>query len=140
MKAALQLESVAYEKNITLETEIPEQIMLRANEKYLQRVAASLMENAIKYEPSGGRVWIQLKATKRKVRLEVRNQGSVIPEEDLPHIFERFYRCDKNRHGGTGGHGLGLSITKQMVERLDGSISVESGSGTVFIVEFDSRN
>lgn len=136
MKAALQLESVAYEKNVELGTEIPEQVMLRANEDYLQRIAASLIENAIKYEPGGGKVRVQLQVVKHKVRLEVRNQGSVIPEEDMPHVFERFYRSDKSRQGETKGHGLGLAITKQMVERLGGTISVESGSGTVFVVQF----
>lgn len=140
MKATLQLESVAYEKNVELETEIPEQVMLRANEDYLQRIAASLIENAIKYEPGGGKVRVQLQAAKHKVRLEVRNQGSVIPEEDLPHVFERFYRSDKSRQGETKGHGLGLAITKQMVERLGGTISVECGDGTTFSVVFSQRN
>lgn len=140
MKTALQLESVAYEKSVELETEIPEQVMLRGNEDYLQRIAASLMENAIKYEPSGGGVWVRLTAAKHRVQLEIRNRGSIIPEEDLPHVFERFYRSDKSRQEGPGGHGLGLAITKQMVERLGGSISVESGNGrgTVFWVSLSA--
>lgn len=136
MKASLQLESVAYEKNVTLETDIPEQLTLRTNEDYLQRIAASLIENAIKYEPSGGCVNVRLSKAKHRIRLEIRNRNEVIPEEDLPHIFDRFYRGDKSRHGETGGHGLGLSITKQMVERLDGRVSVASDSenGTTFSV------
>jgi len=141
MKAALQLESVAYEKNVELETEIPERVMLRANEDYLQRIAASLLENAIKYEPDGGRVWVRLEKARHNLRLEVGNRGTVIPPEDLPHIFERFYRGDKSRQGQAGGHGLGLSITKEMVERLGGGISVESRSesGTVFKVVLPCR-
>ena len=138
MKAALQLESVAYEKNIALETEIPDQLLLKSKEDYLQRIAASLMENAIKYEPDGGEVRVRLTSTKRRVLFEVQNKNSFIPEEDLPNIFERFYRGDKSRQGKTGGHGLGLSITKQMTEQLGGRISVESDKdkGTVFIVSF----
>lgn len=137
-KAALQLESLAYEKNVALETEIPEQITLRANADYLQRIAASLIENAIKYEPSGGQVFVRLTAAKRKVSLEVQNRSTVIAEEDLPHVFDRFYRGDKSRQAQTGGHGLGLAITKQMVERLGGHISAKSSaeSGTVFSVTF----
>lgn len=136
MKAALQLESVAYEKNVALETEIPEQLMLRTNEDYLQRIAASLIENAIKYEPGSGEVYVRLNRAKHQVQLEIQNKNAVIPEEDLSHIFERFYRGDKSRSEEAGGHGLGLPITKQMTERLGGRISVTSSpeAGTVFSV------
>lgn len=139
MKAALQLESVAYEKDVALETEIPEDITFRANEDYLQRLAAGLIENAIKYEPGGGEVQVRLARERRRARLEVQNRHTVIPEDDLPHIFDRFYRGDKSRQGETGGHGLGLSITKQMAERLGGRISVTSDgeNGTVFSVVFE---
>jgi len=142
MKAALQLESVAYEKDVELETEIEERVTLRGNEDYLQRIAASLIENAIKYEPAGGKVTVRLASVRHRARLEVRNQGTVIPQEDLPHIFERFYRGDKSRQGETGGHGLGLSITKEIVERLGGRISVESraGSGTAFFVSLPMQS
>ncbi|HCT90769.1 MAG TPA: hypothetical protein DF613_05225 [Lachnospiraceae bacterium] len=139
MKAALQLESVAYEKNVMLETEIADDITLRANKDYLQRIATGLMENAIKYEPSGGKVRIRLTKIKHRVQLEIQNHNTVIPEDDLSHIFERFYRGDKSRQGGTSGHGLGLSITKQMTERMGGHISADSSheNGTIFSVVFD---
>lgn len=137
-KAALQLESVAYEKNIALETVLPDELPLRTDEDHLQRIAAGLIENALKYEPGGGTVRIRLTEAKRQVRLEVQNCTAVIPEEDLPHIFQRFYRGDKSRQGGTDGHGLGLSITKQLVERLGGHISAASNveNGTTFSVVF----
>lgn len=142
MKAALQLESVAYEKNVALDTDLPEQLMLRTNEDYLQRIAASLIENAIKYEPKGGEVNVRLTEIKHSVQLEIQNRNAVIPEEALPHIFDRFYRRDKSRSQDAGGHGLGLSITKQMVERLGGRISAVSSaeSGTNFIVSFALKN
>lgn len=137
MKAALQLESVAYEENVTLNTNLPEQLMLRTNEDYLQRIASSLIENAIKYEPDGGEVNVRLTEIKHSVQLEIQNRNAIIPEEDLPHIFDRFYRGDKSRSGDAGGHGLGLSITKRIVERLGGDISaVSSENGTKFIVSF----
>ena len=142
MKAALQLESVAYEKNVALETDVPDGVRFQTNEDYLQRIAASLMENAIKYEPGGGEVYVRLPAEKHWVQLEIQNRNTLIPAEDLPHVFDRFYRGDKSRQRETGGYGLGLSITKQMVERLGGHISVASSGekGTVFSVSFPLKN
>lgn len=141
-KTALQLESVAYEKAVALKTEISDGIMLRTNGDYLQRIAASLMENAIKYEPGGGEVYVRLTAEKHWVQMEIQNRNTLIPAEDLPHVFDRFYRGDKSRQRETGGYGLGLSITKQMVERLGGHISVMSSGekGTVFSASFPLKN
>ena len=135
-KAALEMESIAYEKNVALETELSEECTLRSNTGYLQRIVSSLLENALKYEPTGGRVWLTLTRDKRKVRLSVQNFGSTIPQEDLPHVFDRFYRSDKSRKSESGSFGLGLAITKEMVEKLGGQISVASsvGEGTVFQV------
>lgn len=135
-RAALQLEYVAYEKHVDLEMDIPEQTIIRANEDYIQRIAESLIENAIKYEPGGGGVFIGLTETKQMVLLEIQNRSTVISGEDLPHIFERFYRSDKSRQDHTGGHGLGLAITKEMVEKLGGDIQAKSSReiGTVFSI------
>lgn len=134
-KAALQMESVAYDKQVTLEAEIMERITVQSDLGALQRIASSLIENAIKYEPVGGRVTVTLSAAKRQVRLTVRNCGSVIPPEALPHVFDRFYRGDKSR-GSAQGHGLGLAIVKQLTEDLGGTITVRSsvGEGTAFLV------
>lgn len=138
LKAALQLESVAYEKQVVLETAVPEDITLRSNEAWLQRIAESLLENAIKYEPAGGQVWVSLTRQRHRVQLEVGNCHACIPAEDLPHVFDRFYRSDKSRQNPAGGHGLGLSIAREMVERLGGEITVTSSpeQGTVFTVRF----
>lgn len=135
MKAALELESVAYEQEVTLDTELPDSLLGKSNENYLQRIAASLMENAIKYEPRGGRVLVTLTHSRRHCLLEVRNRSTRISPEDLPHIFDRFYRSDKSRQSKTGGHGLGLAITKEMVAKLGGTIQAESSEdGTTFTV------
>jgi len=136
-KTALQMESVAYEKGVTLDMDVPDGVTIRTNADYFARITASLMENAIKYEPDGGEVFVSLKEEHRQARLSVLNRGSVIAPEDLPHVFERFYRADKSR-GTASGHGLGLAITKQMTERLGGSLAVESaaGTGTVFTAVF----
>ena len=138
-KAVLQLEPLAYERGVALESEIAEGIVIPAAADYLQRVCSSLVENAIKYEPDGGRVILTLTAAKRKATLTVRNTGSVIAPEDLPHVFERFYRGDKAR-SGERGHGLGLSIVREITEKLGGHIAAESSpeKGTVFTVSFDT--
>ena len=135
-KAVLEMESIAYEKHVTLETALPEACILRGNSDYLQRIVSSLLENALKYEPAGGRVQLTLTQDKRKARFSVQNFGSTIPEEDLPHVFDRFYRSDKSRKSESGSFGLGLAITKEMVEKLGGEISVSSSAedGTVFQV------
>ena len=135
-KAALEMESIAYEKCVTLETALPEACILRGNTDYLQRIVISLLENALKYEPSGGRVHLALTQDKRRARLSVQNFGSTIPAEDLPHVFDRFYRSDKSRKSESGSFGLGLAITMEMVEKLGGEISVSSSAegGTVFQV------
>ena len=139
-KAALQLESVAYEKQVALETELAAHVTVLGSTEALQRIAASLMENAIKYEPSGGSVAVRLTAAKRQVRLEVRNGGAIIPPEALPHVFDRFYRGEKSR-SPVEGHGLGLAIVKQLTENLGGSITVRSGEteGTVFLVTLPGK-
>ena len=137
-KAALEMESIAYEKGVTLETALPAECTLRGNADYLQRIVSSLLENALKYEPAGGRVQLTLIREKKKVRLSVQNFGSTIPEADLPHVFDRFYRSDKSRKSESGSFGLGLAITKEMAEKLGGEISVASTAeaGTVFQVIF----
>ena len=137
-KADLELESVAFEKNVTLEDDLPDRCMVTGNADYLLRIVMSLLENALKYEPSGGRVSIHLTQSKKKTVLSVCNQGSRIADEDLPHVFDRFYRSDKSRTNSAGSFGLGLAITKEMVERLGGTISVTSSQeeGTVFSVTF----
>ena len=138
MKADLELESVAFEKNVTLEDDLPDRCMVTGNADYLLRIVMSLLENALKYEPSGGRVSIHLTQSKKKTILSVCNRGSRIADEDLPHVFDRFYRSDKSRTNSAGSFGLGLAITKEMVERLGGTISVTSSQeeGTVFSVTF----
>lgn len=79
---------------------------------------------------------LTLTQDKRRARLSVQNFGSAIPVEDLPHVFDRFYRSDKSRKSESGSFGLGLAITTEMVEKLGGEISVSSSAedGTVFQV------
>lgn len=102
----------------------------------LYQVFINLLDNAIKYSDSGARVDVEISEDVSEAVVEVRDTGLGIPEEDLPHLFERFYRVDKNRSRATGGSGLGLAISKQIVEMHGGTIHVESelGAGSRFTV------
>ena len=134
-KAVLQLESLAYERGVEIASEIAEGVTVRGNAEYCTRICSGLLENALKYEPVGGRVTLTLGTERKRAVLSVRNQGSFIAPEDLPHIFERFYRSDKAR-GSRGGHGLGLPIIRQMAGLLGGEVTAESSAetGTLFTV------
>ncbi|MBQ3817443.1 MAG: hypothetical protein II802_04160, partial [Clostridia bacterium] len=138
-KSVLQMESIAYDRQIIVESDIAEDVIVFANTDYIGRICNGLIENALKYEPDGGKVKISLKKIKKKAIFSVQNLGSLIEKEDLPHIFERFYRGDKAR-SIQKGHGLGLPIIKQITELLGAEIKVssEKESGTVFTVTFDS--
>jgi two-component system sensor histidine kinase VicK len=95
------------------------------------------LDNAIKYTPPGGLIRVRLIRSGRNAILTIADNGSGIPKEDQPHIFDRFYRVDKARSRDTGGTGLGLSIVHQFVLMHGGNVSVESaeGSGSTFTVE-----
>ena len=138
MKASLQLESLAYEKSVTLDTELIESCAIQSNEDYLIQIISSLLENALKYEPENGKVLLKLTQDKHKTCMCVQNFGTTIAQEDLPHVFDRFYRSDKSRTNETESFGLGLAITKEMVNKIHGEISVTSNpqEGTIFTVTF----
>ncbi len=137
-RCILQFESVAYERQISLEDNIGEGLMVQATEDYLKRICSSLIENALKYEPADGRVIVEAFSRRKKVCFVVRNTHSRIAPEDLPHIFDRFYRGDKTRRL-SGGHGLGLPIIRQMANLIGAAITAESSeeTGTVFTVCFN---
>jgi two-component system phosphate regulon sensor histidine kinase PhoR len=104
----------------------------------LEQVFLNLLYNAIKFNRPGGEVWLEAAQVEGRVRITVSDTGIGIPSEDLPRIFERFYCVDKARSRETGGTGLGLSIVRHTVEKMSGSVSVESrlGKGSVFTLEF----
>ena len=110
----------------------------RATEDDIHQILYNLIENGIKYSGSMGFVHTALHVTDSTVDIRVEDNGIGIPDEDMEHVFERFYRVDKNRSRAVGGTGLGLSIVSDTVRRRGGAIRAEhrqSGSGTVFIVE-----
>ena len=100
----------------------------------IERVLSNLIGNAIEYTPEGGTVRVNLEQRNGKVITTVEDTGPGIPEDDLPHIFERFYRVEKSRTRNNGSTGLGLAIAKKMIDLHGGEISVQSeeGEGTSF--------
>ena len=130
----LQFESVAFERGVKLESQVEPGIELRGNEQRLRRLAGTLIDNACKYVDDGGAVNVSLSRAGKQAKLEVRNTGAPISPEDLPHVFDRFYRADKARTGGAGGHGLGLAIARVIAEEHGGALTASStqAEGTVF--------
>ncbi len=132
--AVLQFEPVAFERKILIDSDIAPNVILSCNEDSIVRVFHILLDNAIKYSPNGEKVTVRLEQHGTGAVFTVHNGGNPISAEDLPHLFERFYRADKART--VGGFGLGLSIAKNLVESLRGKISVTSSAeaGTTFTV------
>lgn len=137
-KVVRMLTPYANETNVTIETSLSDDCSILILEDDLYQIIFNLVENGIKYNIAGGSVCIYVTRSDDNALLTVSDSGSGIPEESLPHIFERFYRVDKARARKSGGSGLGLSIVRNMVERNNGEIHVESteGQGTTFTVSF----
>ncbi|WP_221031627.1 sensor histidine kinase [Actomonas aquatica] len=102
----------------------------------LTQVFENLLDNALKYTPAGSRIAVSAKRRTSEIEILVADTGQGIPEADLPHIFERFYRVEKGRSRDKGGTGLGLSIVKHIIQLHGGRVSVDStvGQGTTFIL------
>jgi signal transduction histidine kinase len=108
----------------------------------MTQVLVNLLDNALRYTPAGGQISLSARSAAGSVELVVRDSGPGIPEEDLQHLFERFYRGDKSRQREEGGSGLGLAIAKSLVESQGGQIIVESkpGEGAKFIIRLPEQN
>jgi two-component system sensor histidine kinase ArlS len=107
-------------------------ISLNADRGYLKQALRIFIDNSIKYTPTGGSIDLRLSVTKKHVIITIADTGAGIPKEDIPHIFDRFYRADQSRAKGSGGHGLGLSIAKWIIDGHNGKNDVQStiNSGT----------
>lgn len=117
---------------------VPSHLTVYADPKALSVILDNLLDNAIKYTPEGGEVYLEVKEEGRYVHLMVRDTGIGIPPEHLPRIWERFYRVDRSRSRELGGTGLGLSIVKHLTEQQKGYVWVRSrpGEGSCFGVAF----
>jgi two-component system phosphate regulon sensor histidine kinase PhoR len=130
------------EKGILLEvsaSEEPQWVLADADR--IEQVLVNLLDNAIKYSPEGGRITVAIDdgGAPGLVSITVRDEGVGIPAEDLPRVFERFYRVDQARSRDGGGSGLGLSIAKAIVEAHGGEITLRSEEGQGTTVHFTLR-
>ncbi|MCK1991361.1 cell wall metabolism sensor histidine kinase WalK [Peribacillus muralis] len=127
---------LAKEKGISISTSLQDNdIEWNFDPDRIEQVLTNLIDNAIRHTPSGGNIdVIQRTSDRRSLVIDVRDSGSGIPEEDLPFVFERFYKADKARTRGASGTGLGLAIVKNIINAHDGYISVNSlpNKGTTF--------
>ena len=119
----------------------PDLPMVYADIELIERVFENLIENALRYTPQGGTITLDLGSTSDGIRVSVSDTGAGIPPEMLPHIFDRFYRHGTGIRGKSEGMGLGLAITRRILEIHGSSISVDSkvGHGTTFSFELSSR-
>ncbi|QDV74716.1 sensor histidine kinase [Botrimarina mediterranea] len=137
-KAADMFAGVAESRGIRLECDIAPDIAVNGIRRHLHQVASNLLDNAIKYTPEGGRVQLTLSDADGVARLEVADNGVGVSPEDLPRLFERFFRADRARQrDDTRGSGLGLSICQSIVEAHGGEITCKSraGEGTTLTVQ-----
>jgi signal transduction histidine kinase len=113
-----------------------EPAMINADLSLIKQALRILIDNSIKYTPDGGKITVSSRVTKKQLLITVEDTGSGISKEDLPYIFDRFYRADKSRTKKTGGTGLGLAIARWIIEKHEGTISIESklNEGTKAII------
>jgi signal transduction histidine kinase len=126
---------LAYRESIKLEGRVEADVdPVHMDTQAIGRVLNNLISNALRHTTAGGEIMVHARRTGSNVEVSVRDSGEGIRAEDLPHIFERFYRGEKSRNRGTGGAGLGLAIARGIVRAHGGDIRVESdiGKGTAF--------
>ncbi len=139
-------QGIAEQRGLDLKGRASEPLRVRGNSVHWREVIHNLIDNALKFTPAGGSVTVEVSAPPHaeQGRLCVRDTGTGIAPEDLPNVFERFYRADKSRQREQpgGGAGLGLSICQSIVKAYGGQISVAStvGKGTTFTVSVPARS
>jgi signal transduction histidine kinase len=131
--------AVASKKEVELSSQVaPEAEMVFMDPARMGRVMNNLIANALRHTPQGGRVCVTARREPDRLLIEVSDTGEGISPDDMPHVFERFYRGEKSRSRTTGGAGLGLAIVLGIVEAHSGTITIESepGNGTIFRLQF----
>ena len=123
-KIVLMFESMAYENSVHIKADIQENIKINANKEDIEHILSTLIDNAIKHTIKDKEIIVELSKEKNNVKLQVKNMGLPIPEEEREKIFERFYRIDKSRNRNEKRYGLGLSIAKSTVQKYNGKIEV----------------
>jgi two-component system phosphate regulon sensor histidine kinase PhoR len=134
-KAFELLTPTAERKHQSLTLDVPKDLpTIKGNADYIERAVSNLIDNATKYTPDGGTIHVAARANGQYVVVEVTDNGIGIPKDDIPRIFERFYRVDRSRSREMGGTGLGLSIVKHVAQVHGGAIEADStpGQGSTF--------
>ena len=130
LESALRsVESSARLRDVRLICTRIEDISVMGQEVRMEQVFVNLLDNAVKFNRPGGEVRVEVRSDDGKARIVIADTGIGIPSEDLPRVFERFYRVDKARSREMGGTGLGLSIVRHVVEQMGGTVTVESSLG-----------
>ena len=133
-----RIQALAEARNIQIELIAPQEVHLQADPEDLEVIWVNLLENAVQYSPPGSKVAIHVESNGGGTAcVSVQDSGSGIPEEQLPHVFQRFYRGDPSRSRATGGFGLGLAICEAMVTAYGGQIQAANrdGQGTEMRVQ-----
>ncbi len=133
-KITRKFQGLAKEKTIALYSTVEGEGFIQIDVDRMEQVMTNLVDNAIRHTSDNGTISIQVKMMNNGVKIDVKDSGHGIPQEDLPFVFERFYKADKARTRGRAGTGLGLAIVKNIVEAHQGNISVHSkeNEGTTF--------
>jgi len=131
-----KFDQTAKEKHVQLhiETNFSDETLISIDEDRIEQVLTNLIDNAIRHTPADGSVTVSIENEQNYAKIQIKDTGQGIPQDDLPYVFERFYKADKARTRSKGGTGLGLAITKNIVEAHNGRISVDSveQQGTTF--------
>jgi two-component system sensor histidine kinase CiaH len=140
-EAIKKISAMAKDKKIEIENST-EKYILNVDKASLNQLFVILLDNAIKYSPEETKITITSRKTDHKLKIAIADQGIGIKEQDIPHVFERFYRGDKSRtKSETPGYGLGLAIAKKIVESHKGTISVKSSeNGTIFTISLPLKD
>jgi histidine kinase len=123
-------------KAVDLSVDASEHLRVRADPDKVVQILTNLLQNALRYTPPQGSVCVSAQAEGQFVRFSVGDSGVGISAQDLPHIFERFYRADKSRSALGGGAGIGLAVVKSLVEQMGGRVWAESAVGAGTKVSF----
>ncbi len=136
---AKEIEAIKTQANaeeVTIEENLGGPSLVNADPERITQVIRNLLDNGLTHTPPGGKIHLKTHSSEEVVVTTITDDGDGIPEEELPHIFDRFYRVDKSRSRGTGGTGLGLTISKEIVEAHEGEITARSKEGEGSTFEF----
>lgn len=140
-RASEAIRPKARARSTAIELQIPPGLHAFGDRRAVEQILLNLLDNAVKYTPPNGHVWVTAKAVGDVMEISIRDDGAGIEARHLPRIFERFYRVDKGRSRDMGGTGLGLSIVKHLVTAMGGEVRVESapGQGSTFFLQLPQK-